>query len=143
MHPRSLTPDDASALLPLVQALAADHGHAPEATEHSLRRDLEEGWIWGHGLGDPLHAYLLAHPHMRVQFGERGVHFHHVYVHPDHRRRGAARALLQAAEAEAKARGCHYAIISAVPGNDAARAAYEDQGFVCRDAQFWRFRKVF
>ncbi|MEM7490857.1 MAG: GNAT family N-acetyltransferase, partial [Pseudomonadota bacterium] len=107
LQPRALRPDDAPALLPLVQALAADQGAVPRASVETLRRDLAEGWVWGHGLGDPLHAYLLAHPHMRVQFGERGVDFHHVYVHPNHRRRGAARALLQAAEAEAKARGCH------------------------------------
>lgn len=142
MDPRPLTPEDAAALLPLVRGLAEHHGDACRASEESLRQDLDDGWVWGFGLGDPLAGYVLAHTHMRVQFGERGVDLHHVYVRPEDRRRGYARALIASAEMEARRRGCDYAVISAVTDNAVARTAYEAQGYAWREARFWRFRKM-
>jgi ribosomal protein S18 acetylase RimI-like enzyme len=50
---------------------------------------------------------------------------------PEHyRRHGIARALLQAVEAEAARRGHRKVFLSVAVGNTAARALYENDGFV-------------
>jgi GNAT superfamily N-acetyltransferase len=56
-----------------------------------------------------------------------------VYVSPAHRRRGIATLLTEAAETEARARGCMRISLSvSVEGNPAARDLYEQLGY--RDA---------
>lgn len=139
--PRVLRPSDAPALLPLVQGLAAHHGEHACATADTLARDLCDGWLWGFGMGVPLRAYALLLPHGRAQFGERGAMLHHIYVAPEARRQGMARALVTACEIDAKAKGCSYLLIAAHEGNDAARDVYSALGYDWRAPTFWRFSK--
>lgn len=139
MDVRPLDPSDATALLPLVQGLAAHHGDVAGATAKTLARDLADGWMWGFGTGDPLGGYALVLRHARAQDGLRGVDLHHIHVVPDARRRGVARALVAAVEADARKRGCDYVVIGANVGNVEARDAYLALGYEWREPTFWRF----
>ena len=51
-------------------------------------------------------------------------------VLPDHRRRGAGRALLDACTAHARSRGCHLLRLDCGVSRSEARALYEVYGFV-------------
>jgi ribosomal protein S18 acetylase RimI-like enzyme len=53
-----------------------------------------------------------------------------LYVRPEHRRRGVARALMQAIAATLHDQGREYVVLSVDTPNDAARALYDDLGFV-------------
>lgn len=52
-----------------------------------------------------------------------------VYVAPERRRTGVAKALSQAAEDEARRRGCERISLSVGTGNEAARALYAKLGY--------------
>ena len=52
-----------------------------------------------------------------------------LYVREDCRRMGAAKRLLQAAEAHARDTGAKYVQLSTAPANSAARALYEAAGY--------------
>ena len=145
MKIRDLHPDDAPALLPLVQALATDHGDVARATTETLARDLRSGWLWGFGAFAPdatLVGYVLLMPHLRAQFGERGADLHHVFVATPFRRQGLARRLIDAAEVDARTRGCTYLQIGANIGNDSARDTYTALGYAWSAPTFWKFRKT-
>ena len=66
---------------------------------------------------------------------------HHVFVAPEARRRGIARALIAAAEEDARRRGCRYIVIGAHVGNLVARATHQAAGYAWREPTSWRFRK--
>jgi ribosomal protein S18 acetylase RimI-like enzyme len=53
-----------------------------------------------------------------------------LYVDPAFRRRGAARALLDACVREARRRGCHVLVLDSGPQRAEAHALYESYGFV-------------
>jgi ribosomal protein S18 acetylase RimI-like enzyme len=93
-------------------------------------------------VGAPLEGYALLLPHAQAHHGARGAHLHNIFVAPEARRRGHGRALLAAAEEDARARGCAYVVIGANLGNDVARATYEACGYAWREPTFWRFRKA-
>lgn len=57
------------------------------------------------------------------------LNVHDLAVLPAHRRRGIARALLQAAEDAARARGCCKLTLEVLSGNHAALTAYAREGF--------------
>jgi ribosomal protein S18 acetylase RimI-like enzyme len=52
-----------------------------------------------------------------------------LYVDSEHRRRGAARALLDACVAEARRRGCHRLVLESGHHRAEAHRLYEDYGF--------------
>lgn len=57
------------------------------------------------------------------------INVHDIAVHPDHRGKGLARALLDAAEAEARRRGCCKLTLEVLSGNTRARSVYEAAGY--------------
>lgn len=72
------------------------------------------------------------------------VNLHDIAVAPAMRRRGVARRLLKAVEAEARARGCCKVTLEVLSGNTPAKAAYAAQGYApyaldpsAGSAEFW------
>jgi ribosomal protein S18 acetylase RimI-like enzyme len=72
------------------------------------------------------------------------VNVHDIAVAPAFRRRGIARALLAAVDAEARARGCCKVTLEVLSGNAGAKAAYIAAGFApyaldpeAGTAEFW------
>lgn len=57
------------------------------------------------------------------------LNIHDISVDPAHRSKGIARALLEAAEAEARRRGCCKLTLEVLSGNERARAVYAVAGF--------------
>ena len=73
------------------------------------------------------------------------LNLHDVFVRPDHRGRGIARRLLQAAEAVARDRGCGKLTLEVLSGNTAAQQLYRALGYApyaldeaAGDARFWQ-----
>lgn len=63
-------------------------------------------------------------------------------VHPDHRRRGVGRALLEHIVASARAAGIPAVELNTWAFNEAAHAAFERSGFVARNVRFERATAV-
>ena len=57
------------------------------------------------------------------------LNVHDIAVHPAHRGKGLARNLLDAAEAEARRRGCCKLTLEVLEGNRRARSVYEAAGY--------------
>ncbi len=57
------------------------------------------------------------------------AHIISLAVHPDHRRQGIARSLLQALLKEARAQGCAWATLEVRESNQPAQSLYESTGF--------------
>lgn len=145
-------PEDAEALLGMVQALAAHHGDVARASTASLARDLSDGWLIGliargsdgvdGAMSKPL-GYALLMPHAQAQYGLRGMDLHHLFVHPEARAHGVGRALIEAAEGYAKDHGASYMVIGANDANHRAQAFYGALGYARKPASGQRFRKAF
>lgn len=57
------------------------------------------------------------------------LNVHDISVHPEHRGKGIARKLLDAAEAEARRRGCCKLTLEVLSGNLRARSVYQAAGY--------------
>jgi GNAT superfamily N-acetyltransferase len=57
------------------------------------------------------------------------LNVHDIAVHPDHRGKGIGKLLLDAAEAEARRRGCCKLTLEVLSGNTRARDVYEAAGY--------------
>jgi ribosomal protein S18 acetylase RimI-like enzyme len=126
-----------------VRALRAIHGRAASRTR------------LGEFLADPSrHVYVatagraaigLAHGYELPRIEDDGVGFvlYEIDTHPDFRRRGAARAILEAMETECRVRGIDTAWVLTNVSNYAAMALYAAAGATRPnddDAMFrWRF----
>lgn len=124
---------DLPALLAMVGALSAHHGDDAETDGAALARDLLGDRPWMLGIlaevdGRPT-GYAALHPAGRLQRGERSLNLHHLWVEPDRRGRGVARALVAAAEARAAEEGCAALLVSVEAENAAARGLYAAAGF--------------
>ncbi len=119
---------DLPVLLGMVQALALHHGDQSVVTLGALARDLLGRAPWARGLvasaGTKLLGYAILAPLLRAQYGQRGMDLHHLYVVEPARGQGAGRALIAAAQAEARDAGAAYLSVGTHPANHAAAAAY-------------------
>jgi GNAT superfamily N-acetyltransferase len=128
---------DAPAIQTMLEEMAAEAGRAVDGTDASLR---------AHGFGpDPRFRVVLAEaddralgfalvfPEYSSWRGQVGLFVQDLYVRPEARGRGLARALLSAAMDEAGDWGPAYLTLMVDYQNDAARVWYEKQGFVLRE----------
>ena len=73
-------------------------------------------------------GYLLCCPGYDVDRGGRVLQVAELYVSPGARRRGAGRALMEAAAERCRAAGGHAVVFAVYPPNTTARAFYESVG---------------
>lgn len=130
---RTATSADLPELCKMVHALAAYHGDSATATVAQLQRDLFGSAPWLHALVYQGERHLLGYAALtqlaRVQYGQRGMDLHHLYVRSDARGDGIGKALLAASLDYARSKMASYVTVSALPGNDIAQAFYLAQGF--------------
>ncbi|WP_417270560.1 GNAT family N-acetyltransferase [Celeribacter sp.] len=124
---------DKSALLNMIAALAQHHGEAATldlpALVHLLKADMP--WLKlivaekdGRVIG-----YAGLTGGMRLQFGERVMDLHHLFVDEAHRGMGVGRALIEASRDLAKNMGCGRITVGTMTTNVAAQKAYLACGF--------------
>ncbi len=86
----------------------------------------------GFGLA-PAAVFLLANPIVSVEKGGISLWIEELYVAPEKRRRGVARALLDFVIAEARLNGLRAVELHVVPSQAAALALYRSIGFAPSD----------
>lgn len=134
MHIRLMTNADYPAVYALWLSCAGmglnDLDDSPEGIARYLARNPntcfvaeEEGRIAG--------VILCGHD------GRRGF-IHHTAVHPDFRRRGIARMLVDAALAALKREGIHKAALVVFERNETGNAFWQQQGFTTREDLVYR-----
>lgn len=130
---RAAEPRDLAALRALVAGLAAHHGDTASVSVESLKRDLFGPHPWLHALvaegPHGLQGYAALTQLARLQYGQRGMDLHHLYICTDARNSGLGKALLAAAITFARELGCDYLTVSALENNPQAQAFYLAQGF--------------
>ena len=130
---RTVRRADLPGLLDMVQALARHHGDDPIATVDTLDRDLLGRDRIARGLvaraGPELLGYAILVPLLRVQYGQRGLDLHHLFVHGPARGKGVGRALINAARHSARAAGASTLSVGTHPDNLAAAQVYLACGF--------------
>ncbi|TDT77910.1 putative N-acetyltransferase YhbS [Litoreibacter halocynthiae] len=143
IHITTAQPADATAILPMVHALATHHGDLPRVTEADLERDLSGGWLYGliaRNADGPV-GYSLLTPQAQAQYGLRGLDLHHLFVQRTARGSGVGTALLNAAESLATDHGVASIVIGANSDNEKAHGFYKSQGYDMQQASGKRFRK--
>jgi ribosomal protein S18 acetylase RimI-like enzyme len=80
----------------------------------------------------------LSHP-FPIESSSHVLHISGIVVDPTLQRRGVGRALLQAAEAEARTRGVRRITLRVLAPNDAARSLYEACGYAVEGVQRGEF----
>ncbi len=130
---RPALPGDLPELTVMVTALAAHHGDDSQITPQTLSRDLFADPPWVRVLvaqqGPALAGYAALLPRYRLQFGQRGMDLHHLYVNPTQRGQGLGRRLIEASMAHAERAGCVALTVGTDSGNHHAQRLYEHIGF--------------
>lgn len=133
--------EDFTAVLAMVNALAAHHGDTPALTQDALRRDAR-GWyhVMVAEAENQIVGYAALLPTGQLQFGVRGIDLHHLYVLENRRGQGVGKGLIDAAIDHARKQGCAYVTVGTDPDNLAAQAVYLARGFERRAGAGARFR---
>lgn len=130
---RPVSARDLPDLLPLIAALAAQHGDTATATLTTVERDFMADPPWLYGLVAEYDLSIVAYaalcPVAQLQFGHRGLDIHHLHVRDGHRGQGIGRAMIEACCQKAATLGCTYVTASTAADNSAAGAAYLACGF--------------
>jgi ribosomal-protein-alanine N-acetyltransferase len=112
-----------------LDALVGLESHFPtdRLSRASFRRLLRRGraqiWVCEHD------GAVVGNTVVLYRRGMDAARCYSLVVHPDHRRRGIARALLQRAEAAAVTRGCRAMRLEVRPDNRAALGFYRENGY--------------
>jgi ribosomal-protein-alanine N-acetyltransferase len=130
---RAAVPSDCDALLALFGEVAAERVHI--ATEPGFDRDrYRAGWL--EAIADPARLLIVAVDGERIvgslttwPVSSCGISLG-MHVSAAHRRRGAGRALLDAAAAWGRSTAAPALVLRVFPHNTAAIALYESAGFV-------------
>jgi len=113
---------DLDALARLEQSFPSDRlSHA--SFRHLLRRGRAQIWVCEDD------GVIVGNAVVLYRRGTDTARCYSLVVHPDHRRRGIARALLRHAEAAAVTRGCRAMRLEVRPGNRAAIGFYLENGY--------------
>jgi ribosomal protein S18 acetylase RimI-like enzyme len=138
---RKATAADATLLTRHRKAMFADAGESPEAALDEMSRHFEpwvarmiaagkySGWITYSDDFAVASAGLLVldwAPHFLDPAGEQRGYLLNVFVEPEYRRRGLARALVETCVAEARSLGIRVIVLHAT---NAGRGLYEGLGF--------------
>jgi ribosomal protein S18 acetylase RimI-like enzyme len=131
---RAATPADRGAAIRLLTAQLVEHALPadPDGVARGVELALAHGssaWMvlaLVHGLPAGI---LLANPIVSVEHGGAALWIEELYVVPERRRRGVARALLRLVVDEARANGMRAVELEVVPTQAAALALYASLGF--------------
>jgi diamine N-acetyltransferase len=132
---RRATADDVGALVALMRdfhaesGLTLDQAWAAESLA-ALLSDPALGCAWLARSGRGLVGHAVLSVRFTMEHGGLGGHIDDLYVRPEFRRRGVARALLEALSAECRARGCTSIHVEAGDENEPALALYAGFGLV-------------
>ena len=133
LHIRRATEVDFPRLVEMITALAAFNDDQATVRLDDLRRDLLGSSPWLIVMVASIHTSLIGYaalcPLARLQFGQRGMDIHHLFVEAAHRGQGVGKSLIQASVREGKALGCSFVKISTRDTNSAAQKAYLAAGF--------------
>lgn len=129
---RAVRDDDFPCLARMIDALSAHHGATTNVGMQALMRDLLGHQPWAYArmaerAGEPA-GYAISYPLYFAQWGERGMHLHHLYIDPLHRGLGLGTHLTLAMIDMARALGCTYVSVTAEPDNVNAQRFYEGLG---------------
>ena len=141
---RPIRQHDLPEVMHMISELAQFHGDTAKTDLNQLARDVCGPHPWftvivaedrtGHLQG---YAALIALG--QLQFGQRGMDMHHLFVRPEARQMGVGAALIDACASHCRAKGCVVMTVGTHPDNDAAAAFYENRGFVRRSPSGPRF----
>ncbi|ALI54312.1 GNAT family N-acetyltransferase [Celeribacter marinus] len=125
---------DKSRLLAMIGDLSRHHGEAATldlpALVHLLKADMPWLKLLVAEQDGQLVGYAGVTGGMRLQFGERVMDLHHLFVDEAHRGRGIGRALINASHDLARTLGCGRITVGTMTTNIAAQKAYVACGFV-------------
>lgn len=119
MHVRRMSPTDVPALAPCIRDVLGESDMYAE-----LERPLTRAWVAEEASGSGALGFALVW-HVVDEYQLLGI-----ATLPSARRRGAARALCEALEAEARASGVKRVSLEVAESNAPARRLYETRGFV-------------
>lgn len=140
---RAAHPSDGESLLQMVAGLASHHGDTSTLDAQALTRDAFSTPPWIHVLvaegATGLIGYAALCPLYKLQYGQRGMDLHHLFVEADHRSAAVGRSLVAAAVSTSRDLDCHYLAVGTDRDNLAAQQFYEAIGFQRREADPPRF----
>lgn len=131
---RPALPGDLGAVTQMIAALADHHGDTADITPTTLSRDVfgTPGWLTllvAEAADGTLVGYAALQPKYRLQFGQRGLDLHHLFVHADWRGQGLGKRLIDASLTQARNLGCKALTVGTDPDNHAAQTIYKHLGF--------------
>ena len=121
-------PHDSPAILTFLRALAAEDKGTIASTPETLAQALAQNLL--HGVIHP-HGMALYYPDYSTHRGEPGLYIQDLYVAPEARGTGLARALV-AATLTHQTWGAQYITLGVSPDNAAATRFYDKLGFTFR-----------
>jgi len=95
-----------------------------------LIADPSRGAVWLMSIDDDVVGHVVLSVRFAMEFGGLMAYIDDLYVRPAFRRRGAARAGVEALVAESVRRGCRSLHVEVDPDNVAANAVYRRFGLV-------------
>lgn len=130
---RPVTQADLPRLREMLQALASHEGStAPVASVKALHEALFVSRLIRALIAD--HGMVIYFPEFSTHRGQAGVYVQDLYVAPEARGQGLARALLQASLAH-QDWGARFISLTVAQDNALARAFYAKAGFVTRGSE--------
>ncbi|WP_222869336.1 Aminoglycoside N(6')-acetyltransferase type 1 [Roseobacter fucihabitans] len=127
----------------MISSLASHHGDVATLTSAQLARDILGPRPWVRVLLAECRGvcigYVALCPLSKMQFGMRGMDLLNLYVVPDARRTGVAKALIKASQDVAEQEKCDFLAVGTHPDNTVAQDIYRALGFDSLEAPGPRF----